>query len=241
MTNPLAVVLERRDRLTEEEHAVIERLVEAPAPITLAAGTDMVREGSDPTHSTLMLAGLSARYNILRDGKRQISAVHIAGDFVDLHSLLLRPMDHSVLALNDCTIVEVPHTLLREISQTQPHLTRLLWLLTLIDAAIFRQWLVASGHLQAIGQISHFFCEIYMRLSVVGLIEGLTFDLPISQSDLGDSMGLSAVHVNRCLKTLRADGILEWNGRRAVIRDWDRLCELAEFDASYLNLDRRAR
>ena len=239
MSNLLRVVLERRDRLTAEETAVVDRLVDKP--LAVAAGTDMVHQGESPIHSTLMLSGFSARYTMLSDGKRQISAVHVPGDFVDLHSLLLRPMDHSVLALTDCQVVEVPHALLREISETHPHLTRLLWTLTVIDAAIFRQWLVASGHLPAVGQISHFFCELWTRLSVVGLTEGRCFDLPINQGDLGDAMGLSSVHVNRCLMTLRRNGLLEWTGGRVKILDWNELQALAEFDPEYLNLDQRPR
>jgi CRP-like cAMP-binding protein len=239
MSNPLRIVLELRDRLSAEEVAVIERLVSGR--VAVAAGTDMVREGEAPAHSTLIVSGFSARYTILTDGKRQISAVNVPGDFVDLHSLLLDPMDHSVLALTDCLVVEVPHARLREISETHPHLTRLLWTLTVIDAAIFRQWLVASGHLPALGQISHFFCELFTRLSVVGLTEGRSFDLPIGQADLGDAMGLSTVHVNRCLKALRRDGLLDWTGGRVSILDWRGLKSLAEFDADYLNLKQRPR
>jgi CRP-like cAMP-binding protein len=239
MANPLLTILELRDRLAPEEAAVVEGLVEKP--VRVDAGEDLVRHGESPKHSTVMLSGLSARYNLLRDGKRQISAVHIAGDFIDLHSFLLDPMDHSVTALTDCDVVEVPHTVLREISETLPHLTRMFWLLTVIDAAIFRQWLVASGHLPAAGQIAHFFCEIYVRMTVVGLADGHAFDLPISQSDLGDAMGLSNVHVSRCLKALREDGVLQWDGKLAVIQDWQALKALAEFDPSYLNLARRRR
>ena len=239
MASLLHVVLERRDRLTADDAATVERLTGRPIPV--AAGVDMVREGQSPTHSTLMISGFSARYNVLSDGKRQISAVHVPGDFVDLHSLLLDPMDHSVLALTDCRVVEVPHALLREVSETHPHLTRLLWTLTIIDAAIFRQWLVASGHLPAIGQISHFFCELWTRLSVVGMTQDYCFDLPISQGDLGDAMGLSGVHVNRCLMALRRSGLLEWTGGRATILDWNGMRALSEFDPEYLNLVQRPR
>ena len=239
MLNPLRVALERRDRLTAEEVLVVERLVSKPVPV--AEGADMVREGESPLHSTVMISGFSARYTTFSDGKRQISAVHVPGDFVDLHSLLLRPMDHSVVALTDCSVVEVPHTLLREISERHPHLTRLLWTLTVIDAAIFRQWLIASGHLPAVGQIAHFFCELWTRLSLVGLTEGRSYDLPIAQADLGDAMGLSAVHVNRCMMALRRNGLLEWRGGRVRILDWDGLRTSAAFDGQYLNLEQRPR
>ncbi len=120
-------------------------------------------------------------------------------------------------------------------------MARLLWTLTVIDAAIFRQWLVASGQLPAIGQIAHFFCEMYVRLSVVGLTEGQHFELPMSQTDLGDAMGLSSVHVNRCLQVLRRDDVIEWDGNRARIVEWRKLKDLAQFDEAYLNLEVRPR
>jgi CRP-like cAMP-binding protein len=239
MSNPLLIALAHRDHLSPDEEAVVGRLIEHV--VDLPAGADIVREGESPAHSTVMLAGLSARYNVLRDGKRQISALHMAGDFVDLHSLLLHPMDHSVGALTDCRIAQVPHELLREISSTRPHLTRMLWLLTTIDAAIFRKWLVASGHLPAIGQMAHFFCELWTRLSVVGLTDGWHFALPISQADLGDAMGISTVHVSRCLQELRRLGLMEWRRGQAQILDWDGLADAAEFDPSYLNLTIRPR
>ncbi len=236
MTNPFRIALERRDRLSPEEAAVIDRLIDR-RPVPVPAGTDLVRDGERPEHSTLMLSGFSARYNVLNDGKRQISAVHVPGDFVDLHSLLLDPMDHSVLALTDSQVVQVPHARLRELTETHPHLTRLLWTLTVIDAAIFRQWLVASGHLPAVAQIAHFFCELWTRLSAVGLAAENSFDLPISQADLGDAMGRSAVHVNRCLMALRRERLLDWTGGRAKILDWGGLQARAEFDAAYLSLE----
>jgi CRP-like cAMP-binding protein len=235
MPNPLVVVLERRDRLSAEEVRILEGLKDRT--VVVESGADIVAEGEIPDHSSLMLSGWSARVNMLTDGKRQISALHIPGDFIDLHSLLLRPMDHAVTALTDCRVAQVPHTVLREISETLPHLTRMLWMLTTIDAAIFRRGLVASGHLPAVGQIAHLFCDLFVRLSVVGLTKEGAFDLPLDQTDLADAMGLSTVHANRCLQILRRNGVLVWNGGGVTILDWEGLQKLAEFDPSYLNLE----
>lgn len=239
MTTHLLMNLERRDELSAVERETIRAMVRSVR--CFPAGSDIVESGSLPKWSCLMLSGLSARYNMVGDGKRQISAVHIAGDFVDLHGLLIRPMDHSVVALTDCDIAIVPREVLQEITGTQPHLTRMLWLLTVVDAAIFRQGFVAAARLPAEGQIARFFCEMQTRMAAVGLAEGLSFDLPITQADLGDALGLSQVHVNKSLQKMRRDGLLSWRGSRATLLDWARLSKVAEFDPTYLNLERTPR
>ncbi len=234
MTNPFLLSLQKRDRLSADEVRFVEEL--SSRKRRFPAKSDIVRAGDKPRESCLMLSGLSARYNLLDDGRRQITAVHLAGDFVDLHSLLLAQMDHSVLAVTDCEISMVPHEYLRELSVGQPHFTRLLWLMTIIDAAMYRQWLVAAGRLPSVGQIAHFICEMYVRMEVVELTDGLSFQLPISQSELSDAMGLSVVHVNRTLQQLRKKRLIEWQGDTVRILDWDGLQRVAEFDPTYLNL-----
>jgi CRP-like cAMP-binding protein len=239
MGNPLLRNLEARDEVSDAERAIIRDLTQSVR--AYPARSDIVREGDFPTVSLLMMTGLSARYNFVADGKRQLSVIHIAGDFVDLHSLLLEPMDHGVVTLTDCTVASVPHDVLRRLTCTQPHLTRLLWLLTVIDGAIFRQRLVAASRLPAASQIARFLCEIYTRLENVGLARNHAFDLPITQQDLSDAMGLSLVHVNKCLQAMRQDGLLSWQGEKATILDWDRMSAEAEFDPTYLNLSKRRR
>lgn len=231
--------LELRDNLSAAERAVIDGLTRTVRGVP--ARSDFVIEGARPGNSCLMLSGLSARYNIVGDGKRQISAIHIPGDFVDLHSLLIEPMDHSVTALTDCSIAMVPHETLRDLTRSEPHLMRMLWLLTVIDAAIFRQWLVARARAPAESQICRFLCEMHARLDIVGLTDGLEFDLPITQADLGDAMGLSLVHVNKSLQKLRKQGLIRWQGSRVTLLDRDRLVSLSQFDPTYLNLECKPR
>ena len=239
MTNPFLLNLGKRDHLSPEEVAIVEQL--SARRTRFAAKSDIVLEGDKPSDSCLLLSGFAARYNVLKDGRRQITAVHIAGEFVDLHSLLLAEMDHSVLALSDCEIALVPHEQLRDLSRTHHHLTRLFWTLTVIDAAIYRQWLVAAGRLSSVAQIAHFLCEMYVRLQVVGLAEDDTFRLPMNQNELGDAMGLSLVHVNRTLQELRREGLIEWQGDQVRILDRQALGRVAEFDPTYLNLEPKPR
>jgi CRP-like cAMP-binding protein len=220
--------------LHPEERAALEA---AFAPRQHAPfGREIVRQGSSPGESTLLVEGLTGRVVTLKDGAEQITALHIPGDFVDLHSFLLRRMDHSVVALTDCTIAAIPHPKLRDLTSRYPHLTRLLWLSTLLDAAIHRQWLAAMGRRDALAQLAHLLCEQYLRHEVVGLAGGNAFDLPLSQAQLANALGRSRATVNGAVQQLRDEGLVVWTGRRVEIPDWTALADLAEFDATYLQL-----
>lgn len=218
----------------EEEQAILDA---AEGSTRFSASDDIVKEGDRPTRSALLSRGFAARYRLVEGGKRQITAIHVAGDFVDLHGFLLKEMDHSVAALGPCEIVAVPHRNLKRITERFPHLTRLLWLLTLIDGSIHREWLVGMGRLPAPAQAAHLICEIDLRLALVGLSRDHAFRFPATQTDLADTLGLSVVHVNRILQELRAEGLLRWQQQAVDILDFPRLAELAEFDARYLHLN----
>lgn len=225
----------RRDStLTGEEEAALRgaltEIVERPADC------DVVREHDRQTTSHLLLEGWAGRYISLADGRRQIVALHVPGDFVDLHSFPLQVMDHSVATFTPCRIALAPHDRLRALTASEPHLARLLWLSTLIDAAILRQWLVGSGKRSAVEQTAHLFCELFVRLQLTGRTEGQAFLFPLSQVELADCLGVSAVHANRVLQELRALDVLAWRGRHVEILDWGRLQALAGFDPVYLHL-----
>jgi CRP-like cAMP-binding protein len=234
MSSPLVLKLERRDRLSPEERHVLEGV--ATTIKEMSANQDIVREGETLGFSTILLNGWAGRIKTLAEGQRAITSLHINGDFVDLHSLLLKPMDHTVTALTACRTAMVPHEHLREITARHPHLTRMLWLDTLIDAAIHREWLAVRGGLPALSQLAHLLCELYLRLETVGLASERRFVLPLTQSVLADVLGLSPVHVNRTAQDLRREELVHWAGNVVQIKDWDRLVQIAEFDPDYLNL-----
>lgn len=239
MPNPLLLKLEQRDQLSDDEKRVLEGAISRVRVVE--ADEDVVREGDQPNESNLLLDGFAARYKIFSNGRRQITAIHVAGDFVDLHSFLLKTMDHGVLALTPCRIAVVPHTTLEKITDEYPHLTRLLWLNTLIDGAIHREWLTTMGRLSATAHMAHFICELFLRLRAVGRTEGDTIQLPLTQAELGDTLGLSTVHVNRVLQELRKEGLIRWQGDALTILDWKRLEEVGEFTSTYLNLQHEHR
>lgn len=231
--------LARRDLLSNEERDALRAA--AGAGLVYEAKSDLVTEGDRPVISILLLDGFASRYRLLEDGSRQITAIHVPGDFVDLHGFVLKEMDHSVGALSHCQAVAFAHTDLQLITETFPHLTRLLWLMTMIDAGIQREWMVAMGRRSAAEQMARLVCELYVRLDVAGLIQANAFDLPLTQVELADALGISAVHVNRVMQELRAEGLFTWEGSRVTILHWDRLAQRAGFDDAYLHLEREPR
>jgi CRP-like cAMP-binding protein len=231
--------LDVRDRMSAEERDLIDALPNRT--MLLQKNEELVRQGSRPRESCLVLEGYAARLHTLENGKQQISGIYVPGDFVDLHSLLLKVMDHSVIAFGPCRVAYVPHKSLHAITDRAPHLTRLLWLSTLIDAAILRTWVVSSGRRTSLQRFAHFLCELYTRLDVVGLVQNHTFHFPASQADVGDILGLSTVHVNRTLQELRATGCVAWTRDAITISDFDRLSRIGDFDSLYLNLFREPR
>lgn len=231
--------LEVRDTLGPSEHAAL-RSAAGPAE-RYPAGASIVREGQPQTTSRLLAKGYVARAKVLPDGSRQITALHIAGDFVDLHSFVLKRLDHDIVALTPVDVVAYAHQDLKRITETEPHLTRMLWLSTLMDGAIHREWLASAGRRSAIQQIAGLFCEMVMRHRLVGLTDDWSIHFPLTQIDLADVCGLSPVHVNRVVQELRETRLVQWQARKLTLLDFDRLAELARFDPAFLVLNREPR
>ena len=228
-----------RDEVSEREAKVLRDAITDIE--TVKAGRTLVRTGEAISRSTLLIDGLVARFKDLSGGQRQIMEVHVRGDFVDLHGFLLKRLDHNVGALSNVTVGYVPHDTLAKITAEEPHLSRMLWLSTLMDASIQREHILSMGRRGAQARIGHLMCEIYLRLEVIGLASDRTFDLPLTQLDLADATGLTSIHVNRMLRQLREQKLLTFRSGQVVIQDWDRLQALSEFDPTYLHLERRPR
>ena len=202
-----------------------------------AAKQIVVREQVPLSQCTLLLDGFVERYKDLPDGRRQILAIHVPGDFVDLHSYPLKKLEHSVAALTPIRVAFMPHAAVRALTETSAALTELLWRSTLIDAAINREWIVSIGARGAAVRLAHLFCEMNIRLQRIGFSDGRQFVFPVTQIDLADATGLTAVHANRMLRQLREDGLVEFRGGEVRINDWDALRRFAGFDTGYLFID----
>jgi CRP-like cAMP-binding protein len=187
-------------------------------------------------HSTLLLSGIMCRYKDLRSGARQITELHVAGDFADLHSFTLKYLDHEVITMTPCRAALVPHEAIRQITEAFPNLARLYWFGTNLDAVIHREWEVSLGRRSARAKLAALLSELHLRLQIVGLADQRSYDLPLTQTDLAECMGLTNVHVNRTLRELRDDGLVEFQGGRVTILDRPGLWRAGEFDPRYLYL-----
>ncbi|HEV2564189.1 MAG TPA: Crp/Fnr family transcriptional regulator [Microvirga sp.] len=230
--------LESIATLTDEQRQAIESL--PVRTYDLRARQDIVRDGDKPSHCCLILEGWACRYKVLGDGRRQILSFHIASDLPDLQSLHVPTMDHGLGTLTKATVAFIPHESLRDLTLQHPSIGALLWRDTLIDAGIFRAWMVSMGRRSAFEQVAHLFCELYLKLQAVGLAEHYRCPLPITQIDLADTLGLTSVHINRVLKEMRGRSLITLRGHTLVIEAWDELLRIAEFDPTYLQLEHRA-
>jgi CRP-like cAMP-binding protein len=231
--------LRARDEVSAEEERAIRALVSHT--IDLPPDQIFIHAGRELSESTLLLDGWMARAKDLPSGQRQLAELQISGDFVDLHGFTLKRLDHDVITLSRCRVAIVPHDRLKELTERFPHLTRLYWFMTNLDAAIQREWTLSLGRRTAIARMAQLFCELRRRLEVIGLSQGNSYDFPLTQVEIGESLGLTAVHVNRTLQELRRKGVLELQHRRVTILDVEALEGIAEFDSRYLYLDRRRR
>lgn len=228
--------LRARDEISAEEEQAIRGSV---AEVRDYPADKTIIEANRPlTVSTLLLEGLMCRYKDLSEGQRQITELHVPGDFVDLHSFTLKHLDHAVLTLTRCKVAIVPHANLDRITERYPHLTRVLWFTTNLDACIAREGEVSLGRRTAIQRTAHLFCELRVRLGIVGLTDGNSYAFDVTQIELAECLGLTAVHVNRVLKELRERGLMEFRGGRVTITDFAELERVADFDSNYLYLRR---
>ncbi|WP_010186287.1 Crp/Fnr family transcriptional regulator [Sphingomonas sp. PAMC 26605] len=239
MIEKLLLKLRARDDVSAEEEDILRGLVADTKEV--AADVTVVRAQVDLSVSNILLAGLMCRYKDLYNGERQITELHVPGDFVDLHSFPLKRLDHNVMALVPCKIALVPHDRLHAITETHPHLTRLLWFMTTLDAAIHREWELSLGRRTSSARIAHVLCELHTRFQIVGMTQGYSYRLPLTQFDLAECLGLTAIHVNRTLRELRMSRLVTFRNKTVVIENFAGLAKLAEYDSDYLYVDKRPR
>ena len=232
--------LRARDDISAEEEAGIRGLVAEVREYR--PDQTIIRRGVELRESTLLLDGWIARTKDMSDGQRQISELQFSGDFTDMHGFTLKRLDHNIVTITHCRVGMVPHERIYALLERFPHLTRVYWLMTNIDASIHREWTVSLGRRPAIARMAHLFCEVRERLNLVGLVtRDDSFHFPLTQQELSECLGLTAVHVNRTLQELRKRELIAVENRRATILDLKRLKSAGEFDPYYLYLEKRPR
>ena len=232
--SPLIAKLETRAPLREEDREALHTLYDDCRDI--GARRSLIREGDRPDHVILMIEGWAARYKLLPDGARQITAFLIPGDFGDLHVTVLGHMDHGITTLTRSKVAFIPRAGIDALTE-RPSLIKAFWWATLVDSAVLRAWIVNVGRRDAAEAVGHLFCELYVRMKNVGLVNGRRFELPLTQEEIADALGLTSVHVNRVLQRMRSDELISLRQGLLTILDYRRLEEASGFDANYLHIE----
>jgi CRP-like cAMP-binding protein len=220
-----------RHAMTTDEKALLESLIETTERVP--GGHVLLQRGAVAERSTLLLDGFIARV-IHDNASRHIVGFQVSGDFVDLHGFALKRLDHDVVAMGPSRVGYASHKRLEQLMAEAPHLTRLLWFSTLLDAAIHREWILKLEELKADQRLAHVIIELWHRLNFVDLADPHGFNMPMLQSDLADACGTTAVHINRVIRVLRERGLLEIGRGRVTISDMSELARYAGFTPDYL-------
>ena len=237
MTNPLVQKLGSFNVLDAKDRDALDGLCQSS--FSRAAGQHLIREGDRPDQVFLLVQGWAYRYKLTHDGSRQIMAYLIPGDLCDPHVFVLEAMDHSIALLTDAEVIAIPKQTIIDLTEQRPAIARAFWWSALVDEAVLREWLVNMGSRDAYERLAHLFCELWQRMFQVGLTRGDTYSLPVTQEQLGDTVGLTAVHVNRTLQQMRAAGLISTKSKQLTILEPERMKRAAGFDPKYLHLTAR--
>jgi CRP-like cAMP-binding protein len=238
VSNPLILKLEHGAHLTDADRTKLREVSLRTRQI--GAHQDLIQEGDRPEDVRLVLDGLACRYKLLSDGSRQIMALLVPGDFCDLHVAILGEMDHAIATLSACTMVEISRNTVLDLTLNHPRIAHALLWATLVDEGVLREWLVGAGKRDADHRTAHLFCELLVRLQAVGRADENSYELPLTQAELADLLGLSEVHVNRTLQALREADLIVLRSKHLTIPDVERLKAFAQFTPNYLHLVKRA-
>lgn len=235
---PLELLLHRLRARHPLNHADSEALLALPHRVRwLEPRHYIVREREKATHCAVMISGFSIRHKVVAAGARQIVAVHMKGDPVDLQNSMLGTADHSVQMITAGDVVFIPREPIQQLALDHPRIAIAMWKDTLVDGSIFREWIANVGRRDGVTRLAHVLCEFAVRLKIAGLGEQRDYTLPMTQEQIADVLGLTPVHVNRTLMALEQQGLITRDKRSVTIADWQKLADAGDFDTTYLHLN----
>jgi CRP-like cAMP-binding protein len=240
MANPLLMKLEQFASLGERDRQELDALVTGRC-VSFRPREDILTEGEHVEEIHIVVSGLAARYKDLAGGERQIMAFLIPGDICDLEVFVLEEMDHGICAISETSCAVVPAAKIKELLTERTSLTQALWWSTMTDSAVLRERIIDHGRRDAHERIAHIFYEMLIRYRVVGQAEGNAIPFPLTQEELADATGLTPVHVNRTLRQLREEGLIELRSKVLRVPDPAELKRAARFNPNYLHLRKAER
>ena len=236
--HPLELLLRKLElhaELSEEDRQAV---LDLPYTLrTLEPSTYTIREGDAPTRCFVLVSGFAYRQKLTGDGSRQIIAIHIPGEALDFQNLFLDVSDHSVQMLTRGEIADVPRAAFQELARSRSAIGHAILITILVESSIFREWVLNVGRRDSRTRLAHVLCEFAVRLEAQGLAEEYGYQLPMTQEQLADALGLTPVHVNRTIKALEAEGLIMRDKRNISFPDWQRMREVADFNQRYLHLE----
>jgi CRP-like cAMP-binding protein len=236
MENPLIRKLERFVRLSAEDKEALIGISDRTRHVERHA--DIIRDGEQPDYVSLIMEGIACRYKLSENGERQIVAYLVPGDLCDIHIFILKQMDHSIGALTPITMIDISRQAMLDLLRSRPALTEALWWSSLVDSATLREWIFNVGMRTSYERTAHLLCELFVRLETVGLTDGIRGQVPLTQEELSDAVGVGRTHVNKTLQELQDDGLVELRRSSIEITDIKRLMQAGGFSANYLHLER---
>jgi len=233
LATPLTDKLTRLVSLSPEEVAVLDNLQSTIR--TVARNREIVSEGRKYDGLLVLIEGVSIRYRILHDGRRQVLNITLPGDFIGFPGCFFESALYSISALTDCVVSAVPFARLLGLFERSPRLAATIFWSFSCEAAMYAEHLIDVGRRSALERVAHFLLELLTRLQAIGLADERSYQMPLTQELIGDALGLSVPHVSRTLKQLREDDLVAVDGQRVIIKDIEALSTLADFERTYLS------
>jgi len=238
--NPLAPLLANLELRSPLSPADRETILSLPCTLkSLAPGSYLAREGEPPTACGVLVSGFAYRQKLTGDGGRQILSIHIPGEALDFQNIFLNSADHSVQMLTRGQVALLLRTDIQKAARASPAIAHAMLINVLVEASIFREWILNVGRRDAKSRLAHVLCELAVRLDAHGLTEEMGYHLPMTQAELADALGLTPVHLNRVIRALEVDGLLVRTKRDLSFPDWERMRDLADFNDRYLHFARQ--
>jgi CRP-like cAMP-binding protein len=235
--NPLELLLanlELRSPLPESDR---EAILALPYTLkSLAPGSYAVREGEPPSGCGVLVSGFAYRQKLTGDGGRQILSIHIPGEALDFQNIFLNVADHSVQMLTRGHLAVIPRAEIQEVARHSAAIGHAILVSTLVESSIFREWILNVGRRDAKSRLAHVLCELAVRLDAHSLTDDMGYHLPMTQAELADALGLTPVHLNRVIRSLELDGLINRSKREIAFPDWERMRDIADFNDRYLHL-----
>ena len=234
---PLQLLVRKLETQSPLAQADREAILALPCTLkTLEAQSYTIREGDTPTACAVLLSGFAYRQKLTGDGSRQIVSLHIPGEALDFQHLFLDVADHNVQTLTRAELAIVPRAPLQELARSHSAIGHAILVSLLVEASMFREWTLNVGRREAPVRLAHLLCELAVRLEAQGLADTYGYEIPMTQEQLADALGLTPVHVNRTLRALESQGLISRDKRRVNFPDWEQMREMADFNQRYLHL-----